>query len=314
MKQFLSIKDVESVEQLIKEALQLKRNPFAFEQIGKNKTLGLIFLNPSLRTRLSSQKAALNLGMHTIEMNINKDGWEIAFEDGEVMNVSSQEHIKEVAAVIGQYCDILGVRTFASLRDRAKDYREEILMKFVKYAQIPVISLESASLHPLQSFADLITIEEYKKTSRPKVVLTWTPHPKPLPQAVANSFVEWMRLAPVKLVVAHPQGYDLAPAFSNGASVCYNQEEAFKNADFIYAKGWSAYHPYGKLPPVAASWKVTKEKMSLTNNAKFMHCLPVRRNVVVSDEVIDSENSLVIKQAANRVYSAQTVLKKILNT
>jgi N-succinyl-L-ornithine transcarbamylase len=312
MKQFLSVADVPHVPQLVKEGLLLKKNPFQFSELGKNKTIGLIFLNPSLRTRMSTHKAALNLGMSVMVMNLDKEGWQIEMEDGTVMDGGSQEHIKEAVGVLSRYCDILGVRTFAGLKDREKDYEEEVLMKFVKYSSVPIISLESATRHPFQSLADWMTIEEHKKVARPKVVLTWAAHPKSLPQAVPNSFVEWMKIAPVELVVTHPEGYKLADEFSNGVKVVYNQEEALQGADFVYAKNWSSYKHYGQIINTDKSWMITDKKMSLTNQAKFMHCLPVRRNVIVADSVIDSSNSIVLDEAENRVYSAQVVLKRIL--
>jgi N-succinyl-L-ornithine transcarbamylase len=245
-------------------------------------------------------------------MNVGKDSWQIAFEDGEIMNGNSQEHIKEAAAVVSQYCDIIGIRTFPSLTDKAQDYEEYVLQKFVKHARVPVISLESATRHPLQSLADWMTIEEYRKKTRPKVVLTWAPHPRALPQAVPNSFVEWMHYADVELVVAHPEGYELSDHFMKGLRPEYNQAKAFRDADFIYAKNWSSYYQYGQCPPAKQNWIVNEDKMKLTNQAYFMHCLPVRRNVVVADEVIDSKQSLVIELSNNRTYAAQAVLKNIL--
>lgn len=310
MKQFLSVNDVENVEALVKEGLALKKAPFAHPDLGKNKTLGMIFFNPSLRTRLSSQKAALNLGMSVIVMNINQEGWQIEFEDGAVMNGDKQEHIKEAVGVISQYCDILGVRTFASLTDREKDYKEEVLQKFLQYSSVPLVSLESATKHPLQSLADLIMIEEHKQIARPKVVLTWAPHPRALPQAVPNSFVEWMKAAPVELTVAFPEGYALADSLLEGVKVTHDQNAAFENADFIYAKNWSSYHEYGKVLSQDPSWTVDQQKMALTNQAKFMHCLPIRRNVIATDEVVD--NSAVIELAGNRVFAAQAVLKRMI--
>ncbi|MFD1553508.1 N-acetylornithine carbamoyltransferase [Putridiphycobacter roseus] len=312
MKKFTSIKDITDINELLTLAKNLKKKPFEFKSFGANKTLGLLFFNPSLRTRLSTQKAAMNLGMQVMVMNINADGWQMELEDGTVMNTGSQEHIKEAAAVISQYCDIIGIRTFASLRDKVGDYEEEVLNKFIKYALVPVISLESAILHPLQSFADLITIDAVKTKIKPKVVLTWAPHPKALPQAVANSFVEWMRNSNVDLVIANPEGFDLAPQFTAGVKVLHNQDEALMDADFVYAKNWSSYTDYGKIGMALEHWMITGEKMELTDNGKFMHCLPVRRNVVVSDGVIDSENSLVLQQANNRTYAAQAVLLKLL--
>lgn len=314
MQQFLSIKDVSHPAELVKEALEIKKNPFAWKELGKNKTLGLIFLNPSLRTRLSTQKAAMNLGMSVMVMNLDKEGWQIELEDGTVMDGSTQEHIKEAAGVLSRYCDILGIRTFAGLQDREKDYSEEILMKFVRYSRVPVISLESATRHPFQSLADWMTIAEHQTVARPKVVLTWAAHPKALPQAVPNSFVEWMKVAPVDLVVTHPEGYELAEEFSQDVKVIYHQDEALAGADFVYAKNWSSYRYYGKILNHDRRWMITPEKMALTNRAKFMHCLPVRRNVIVSDQVLDSGQSIVLDEAENRVYAAQAVLKRILNS
>jgi N-succinyl-L-ornithine transcarbamylase len=312
MKQFTSIKDITDLNGLLSLSKKIKKNPFGFKSYGENKTLGLLFFNPSLRTRLSTQKAAMNLGMNVMVMNLNTDGWSIELEDGTIMNEGTQEHIKEAAGVISQYCDIIGIRTFASLNDKIKDYNEEIIYKFIKHALVPVISLESATLHPLQSFSDLITIDEAKTKVKPRVVLTWAPHPKRLPQAVANSFVEWMSKTDVDLVIANPKGFDLSPEFTKGVEVTHNQDDALKNADFVYTKNWSSFDNYGEIGTEFDDWVVTKEKMDLTNHGKFMHCLPVRRNVVVSDDVIDSDNSLVLQQANNRVYAAQTVLLKIL--
>jgi N-succinyl-L-ornithine transcarbamylase len=314
LKQFLSIKDVPNLPVLVNEALSQKRNPFADKQIGKNKTLGLLFFNASLRTRLSTQKAAQNLGMEVIIMNVTQDSWGLEMQDGAVMDGDKAEHVKEGAAVIGQYCDIIGVRSFASLTDKEKDLQEEVISQFVKYAGVPVLSLESALRHPLQSLTDVITIEEYKTKQVPKVVLTWAPHPKALPQAVPNSFAEWMNAAQVDFVITHPKGYELDKAFVGNARVTNNQHEAFENADFIYAKNWSSFTDYGKILSKDTAWSVTAAKMKLTNGAKFMHCLPVRRNVVVMDEVLDSPDSIVIPQAGNRVWAAQAVLKQMLNS
>jgi N-succinyl-L-ornithine transcarbamylase len=294
------------------EALMEKKFPFANKELGRNKTLGLIFLNPSLRTRLSTQRAAQNLGMDVIVMNLDKEGWSIETKDGVVMDGSAAEHIKEAAAVIGQYCDIVGVRSFPKLQNREEDYADETLNKFLKYAGVPVVSLESATLHPFQSLADLITITELKNKPKPKVVLSWAPHPKNLPQAVPNSFSEWMTKTDFDFVITHPQGYELAEQFTKGAKIEYDQDKAFKGADFIYAKNWSSYKEYGKILSQDKNWTINNKKMALTNNAKFMHCLPVRRNVVVADEVLDGPNSVVLQQAKNRIYSAQIVLKKIL--
>ena len=312
MENFFSIKDVKNINALLANALEVKANPIANKELGRNKTLGLIFYNSSLRTRISSQKAAYNLGMDVIVLNIGSDGWELESKDGVVMDKGTAEHIKEAAAVISEYVDVIGIRCFASLKDRAADYSEEVLQNFIKHATVPIVNLESSTLHPLQSFADLITIETNKTKPRPKVVLTWAPHPRALPQAVANSFIEWMNEADVELVVTHPKGYELAPEFTNGIATEYDQKKAFEGADFIYAKNWSSYTEYGQILNSDLSWCVNSDKMSVTNNAKFMHCLPVRRNVVVSDEVIDSENSIVIEQASNRVVSIQTILQELI--
>ncbi|MFT6167455.1 MAG: N-succinyl-L-ornithine transcarbamylase [Vicingaceae bacterium] len=312
MKQFTSIKDISNLDDLLTLSKKIKENPFDHKSFGQNKTLALLFFNPSLRTRLSTQKAAMNLGMNVMVMNLNNDGWSIEMEDGTIMNKGTQEHIKEAAGVISQYCDIIGIRTFASLSDKKKDYEEDILNKFIKNTTVPIVSLESATLHPLQSFADLMTINEFKTSSKPKVVLTWAPHPKALPQAVANSFAEWMAKSDVELVITNPEGFDLSSEFTKGIEIIHNQNDALKDADFVYAKNWSSYENYGKIGEGFNDWILTKEKMDLTNNGKFMHCLPIRRNVVVSDEVIDSKNSLVLQQAKNRTYSAQTILLKML--
>lgn len=312
MKQFLSIKDVQSLPSLLEEAGKVKKNPFGFKSLGKNKSVCLLFLNPSLRTRLSSQRAAANLGLEAVLLDVNSGGWKLEFDDGVVMDGDKAEHVKEAAAVIGSYFDVIAIRAFAELKDRAEDYSEKILSAFVKYCGVPVINMESSTGHPLQAFADLITIEEHKLVSRPKVVLTWAPHPRALPQAVANSFVRWMNVADVDLVVTHPKGYELSSETMNGVEPEYDQDKAFEGADFIYAKNWSSYSEYGKILSTDSSWMVTGKKMALTNNAKFMHCLPVRRNVVVSDDVLDSSSNLVISEAANRIVSMQTVLKKIL--
>lgn len=312
MENFFSVKDVKDMQALLKKALEVKANPLANETLGKHKTLGLIFYNSSLRTRISSQKAAYNLGMDVITLNVNGDGWQLESKDGVVMDQGTAEHIKEAAAVISEYVDVIGIRCFAGLEDRDYDYREETLQSFMKHATVPIINLESSTLHPLQSLADLVTIETNKTKPRPKVVLTWAPHPRALPQAVSNSFIEWMKKADVDLVVAHPEGYDLAPEFTKGVTVEYDQNKAFEGADFVYAKNWSSYTEYGQILSKDFGWTVDAEKMAVTNNAKFMHCLPVRRNVVVTDEVIDSENSLVIEQAGNRVVSIQTVLQEFL--
>lgn len=312
MKNFFSVKDVENVQDLLAKALEVKANPLANNELGKHKTLGLIFYNSSLRTRISSQKAAYNLGMDVIVLNIGSDGWELESKDGVIMDQGTAEHIKEAAAVISEYVDVIGIRCFAKLEDREYDYSEEVLQNFIEHATVPIVNLESSTLHPLQSLADLVTIETNKTKPRPKVVLTWAPHPRALPQAVSNSFIEWMKEAEVDLMVTHPEGYDLAPEFTKGVTVEYDQKKAFEDADFIYAKNWSSYTDYGQILSKDLNWTVSSDKMAVTNNAKFMHCLPVRRNVVVADEVIDSENSIVIEQAGNRVVSIQTVLQEFL--
>ena len=312
MKKFTSVKDIPSFEKALETAIEVKKNPYGFQHLGKNKTMVLVFFNSSLRTRLSTQKAALNLGMNTMVMNVNEDSWQLESEMGVVMDGNTAEHLREAIPVIGRYCDVIGVRAFAKFENRDSDYSEKILTQFVDYAGVPVISMEGATRHPLQSFADLLTIEEYKKVDRPKVVLTWAPHPRALPQAVANSFVEWMSETDYDLVVTHPKGYELSPDFMGDVKVEYDQKKAFEGADFIYAKNWASFNDYGKILSEDMSWTVNEEKMALTNDAKFMHCLPVRRNVVVSDGVIDSDNSIVVEQAYNRQVTAQAVLKMIL--
>ena len=312
MNRFLTVGDIGNLENALKEAAEVKRTPFAWQHLGKNKTVILIFFNSSLRTRLSTQKAALNLGMNAIVLNVNSDSWKLETEMGVVMDGDKSEHLREAIPVIGSYCDIIGVRSFARFEDREFDYNESILNQFIQYSGKPVISLESATRHPCQAFADLITIEEYKKTKRPKVVLTWAPHPRALPQAVPNSFTEWMKAADVDFVFTCPEGYELAPEFMDGVTVEYDQRKAFEGADFIYAKNWASYSQYGKILSKDMSWTVDKAHMDLTNHAKFMHCLPVRRNMIVADEVIDSPDSIVIPEAANRVVSAQVVIKRML--
>lgn len=312
MKNFTSVKDIPNLKAACETAFEVKKNPFGFQHLGKNKTMVLVFFNSSLRTRLSTQKAAMNLGMNTMVMNVNGDSWQLESELGVVMDGDKPEHLLEAIPVIGKYCDILGVRAFARFENKEDDYSEKIINQFVEHAGVPVVSMEGATRHPLQSYADLLTIEEYKTKERPKVVLTWAPHPKALPQAVANSFVEWMSETDYDLVVTHPEGYELAPEFIGDVKVEYDQEKAFEGADFIYAKNWSSYKYYGKVVSKDMSWTVNEEKMALTNNAKFMHCLPVRRNVVVTDAVLDSPNSIVVEQAYNREVTAQAVLKMIL--
>jgi N-succinyl-L-ornithine transcarbamylase len=312
MKLFSSVNDVTDVGALVAEALQLKQNPYAFQHLGKNKTLALVFLNPSLRTRMSTQKAALNLGMNVMVLNMDKEGWALELRDNVIMNGNTVEHIKEAAAVMGQYADIIGVRSFPGLKDRNEDYSEMIFNKFVQYCGVPVVSLESATRHPLQSLADLVTIEELKTRPKPKVVLTWAPHIKPLPQAVPNSFAEWMCKADVDFTITHPKGYELSPDFTNGAKITNNQDEALADADFIYVKNWSAYEPYGQIFTGNEDWMLTNEKLKGTHDAKVMHCLPVRRNLELSDEILDGPCSIVVHEAANRVWAAQAILKRML--
>lgn len=312
MTRFTDVHSLPSLHEALADALAVKQDPWSHATLGARKTLGLLFMNPSLRTRMSTQKAAALLGMDVMVLNAGSDSWTLETRDGVVMDGGATEHIKEAAAVMGQYCDILGVRTFAGLQDREADYREDVLESFIRYAGVPVISLESATRHPLQSFADLITIETTKRTPRPRVVLTWAPHPKALPQAVANSFAEWMRHADVDLVVTHPHGYELAPEFVDGVHVMHDQDAALDGADYVYAKNWSSYTSYGQILSQDRSWTITEDKMRRTNNARFMHCLPVRRNMIVSDGVLDGPSSIVIEQAGNRVVSAQTVLMHML--
>src|SRR6201985_676128 len=304
MKNFTSVHDVTDINALVAEALQLKNNPYEYQHLGKNKALGLVFLNPSLRTRMSTQKAALNLGMNAMVLNIDKEGWALELEDGVIMNGTTVEHIREAAAVMGQYVDIIGVRSFPGLKDREEDYTEGVFNKFVEFCGVPLVSLESATRHPLQSLADLISIEELKTKPRPKVVLTWAPHIKPLPQAVPNSFAEWMCKADVEFTITHPVGYELSTDFTRGATITHNQDKALADADFIYVKNWSAYEPYGKVLPGNEEWMLTNDKLKTTHNAKVMHCLPVRRNLELSDEILDGEHSIVVHEAANRVWAA----------
>lgn len=307
MKKFTTVGDIQDVNQLVDQALTLKQHPYQHKIA--NKTVGLIFFNPSLRTRMSTQKAAFNLGVQVMVLNIDKDGWKIEFENGAVMNSGAQEHIKDAARVMSLYCDVLGVRTFASLNNREDDYNETVLQQFIHYAEVPVLSLESATRHPLQSLADMMTIKEQGIT-RPKVVLTWAPHPRALPQAVPNSFLEWVIKTDAEVHAAFPKGYALAPQFLSGVTVHHDQNEALENADIVYAKNWSSYTAYGQTPKVSEDWTVTDDTMKLTHHGQFMHCLPIRRNVVASDAVIDQ--SLVYQQAKNREYSAQLILQKLL--
>ncbi len=316
MKKFTCVEDIGYLKEALREALEVKRDRFAYKHLGENKTLLMIFFNSSLRTRLSTQKAAMNLGMNVMVLDVNQGAWKLETERGVVMDGDKAEHLLEAIPVMGSYCDIIGVRSFAGLKDRNEDYEERVIEQFIKYSGRPVFSMEAATRHPLQSFADMITIEEHKRTARPKVVLTWAPHPKALPQAVANSFAEWVLKSDYELVITHPKGYELDEEFTRGAVIEYDQRKAFEGADFIYAKNWSAYsgENYGKVLSVDKDWTVDAEKMSLTNNAYFMHCLPVRRNMIVTDEVIEAPTSLVIPEAANREISAQVVLMRMLES
>ena len=319
MKSFFHVSDIGDLKTALEEARQVKQTPFAWKHLGENKTIMLVFFNSSLRTRLSSQKAALNLGMNPIVLNIGSDSWKLETEMGVVMDGDKSEHLREAIPVMASYCDIIGVRSFAGLSDREFDYAETVLSQFIQYSGKPVISLESATVHPCQAFADLITIEEYRKKDRPKVVLTWAPHPRALPQAVPNSFAEWMNAADVDFVITHPKGYELDPKFAGNARVEYDQMKALEGADFVYAKNWSCpgvSDPslYGQILSKDMGWTVDAAHMAVTNNAYFMHCLPVRRNMIVSDEVIDAPTSLVIPEAANRVVSAQVVMKRMLES
>ena len=314
MKYFQHVEDIGDLKAAVNEALEVKANRFAYKHLGENKTLMMIFFNSSLRTRLSTQKAAMNLGMNVIVLDVNQGAWKLETERGVIMDGDKPEHLLEAIPVMGCYCDVIGVRSFARFENKTDDYEEKILNQFIKYSGRPVFAMETATVHPLQSFADLITIEEHKRVERPKVVLTWAPHPKALPQAVPNSFAEWMNAANYDFVITHPHGYELDPRFVGNARVEYDQDKALAGADFVYAKNWSAYADpnYGKVLSTDRSWTITTEKMALTNNGFFMHCLPVRRNMIVSDDVIESANSLVIPEAANREISAQVVLKRIL--
>ncbi len=319
MRSFFNVEDIGSLGKALAEAAEVKHNPFGFKKLGENKTIMLVFFNNSLRTRLSSQKAALNLGMTPIVLNIGQDSWKLETQMGVVMDSDKSEHLREAIPVMASYCDIIGVRSFAGLVDREYDYNETILKQFIEYSGKPVISLESATVHPCQAFADLITIDEHKKSPRPKVVMSWAPHPKALPQAVPNSFAQWMNAADVDFVVTHPEGYELDPRFVGNARVEYDQMKAFEGADFVYAKNWSCPgvtdpSKYGQILSKDMSWTVGRRQMAVTDNAFFMHCLPVRRNMIVTDEVIDAPTSLVIPEAANRVVSAQVAMKRMLES
>ncbi len=314
MKKFTCVEDLGDLRAAVAEAMEIKRDRFAHSDLGRNRTLLMIFFNSSLRTRLSTQKAAMNLGMNVMVLDVNQGAWKLETERGVVMDGDKAEHLLEAIPVMASYCDIIGVRSFAQLKDKAEDYEERVIEQFIRYSGRPVFSMEAATRHPLQSFADLITIEEHKTKERPKVVLTWAPHPKALPQAVPNSFAEWMNATDYEFVITHPEGYELDPQFVGRAKVEYDQRKAFEGADFIYAKNWSAYADpnYGQVISNDRDWTVDAEKMALTNNAYFMHCLPVRRNMIVTDEVIESERSLVIPEAANREISAEVVIKRLL--
>jgi N-succinyl-L-ornithine transcarbamylase len=314
MRKFTCVDDIGPLNRALENAWEVKKSPFADSHLGKNKTLLMIFFNSSLRTRLSTQKAAMNLGMNVIVLDINQGAWKLETERGVIMDGDKPEHILEAIPVMGSYCDIIGVRAFAGLVSKSEDYNETIINQFIEYSGKPVFSMEAATRHPLQSFADLITIEEYKKVKSPKVVLTWAPHPKALPQAVANSFAEWMNRSDYEFVITHPHGYELSKEFAGDAVIEYDFNKAFEGADFIYAKNWSSFNDdtYGQILNIDRSWMVNSEKMQLTRNAKFMHCLPVRRNMIVSDDVIESVDSIVVPQAANRVVSAQVVIREML--
>ena len=314
MKNFINSDDISDYKKIVEEAIQLKSNPNQLEDIGKNKSIGLLFFNPSLRTRISTQKASMILGLKTFVMNFNSEGWQLEFENNTIMSEDKAEHVKDAAKVLSEYCDIIAIRKFADLNNKIDDEKEIVLSSFLKYSTVPILNLESSTFHPLQGLADAITIHETKNKARPKIVLSWAPHPKSLPHAVPNSFIKMAKKNNFELIVSNPIGYDLNPEITKGINIIHDQKEAFINADFIYAKNWSSYENYGKVLINDSSWKIDRNKMSLTNNAKFMHCLPVRRNVVVDDDVIDSENSLVISQAENRIYSALIIIKKIIES
>lgn len=316
MKTFMGVKDLGDLNAALAEAFEVKKNPFGWEHLGKHKTLLMVFFNSSLRTRLSTQRAGTNLGLNTIVLDVNAGAWKLETERGVIMDGDKPEHLLEAIPVMGCYCDLIGVRSFARFENKEFDYSEAIIKQFIEYSGRPVFSMESATCHPLQAFADLITIEQYKEKKRPKVVMTWAPHPKALPQAVPNSFADFMNEADVDFVITHPEGYELCDKFTRGAKIEYDQDKALEGADFVYAKNWSAYRNpnYGQIISKDMTWTITADKMKLTDNAFFMHCLPVRRNMIVSDEVIESPRSIVIPEAANRVVSAQTVMKRILES
>lgn len=322
MKQFISVHDVANINALVEKALAYKANPFRDKNLGMHKRIGCLFLNPSMRTRLSTQIAAQNLGMEAIVFNVGAEGWALEFEEGAIMNGTTVEHVKDAAPIMGQYFDILAIRTFPSLKNREEDYSERYIQQFIKYAGIPVVSLESATLHPLQSLTDVITIQEtwqnnpkrQTPNTKPKVVLTWAPHVKPLPQCVANSFAQWMTACgEVDFVVTHPEGYALDGQFTKGATILHNQDEALQGADYVYVKNWSSYEQYGEILCCDKSWMLTNEKLAATSNANVMHCLPVRRNVELSDDILDGPNSIITLEASNRVWAAQAVLAEIVH-
>jgi N-succinyl-L-ornithine transcarbamylase len=316
LKQFISAHDVKDINAIVEKALLYKADPFKDKSIGINKRIGCLFLNPSMRTRLSTQIAAQNLGMEAIVFNVGSEGWSLEFEEGAIMNGSTVEHVKDAAPIMGNYFDILAIRTFPTLKSREEDYSEQYIQQFIKYAGIPIVSLESATLHPLQSLTDVITIKEtFREIRRPKIVLTWAPHVKPLPQCVANSFAQWINAwGEAEFVITHPNGYELAEQFTNGAKIVHDQNEALKEADYIYVKNWSAYQDYGQVLSTDISWMLTNDKLKLSNNAKVMHCLPVRRNIELSDEILDGPNSIITREASNRVWAAQAVLNEILRS
>ncbi|MDE6238828.1 MAG: acetylornithine carbamoyltransferase [Muribaculaceae bacterium] len=316
MKKFTCADDIGDIKKALDEAFEIKRDRFAYTDLGRNRTLLMIFFNSSLRTRLSTQKAAMNLGMNVMVLDVNQGAWKLETERGVVMDGDKPEHLLEAIPVMGSFCDMIGVRSFAGLKDKAEDYEERVIEQFIRYSGKPVFSMEAATRHPLQSFADLITIEEFKTVERPKIVMTWAPHPKALPQAVPNSFAEWINKTDYEFVITHPEGYELDPQFVGRATVEYDRKKAFEGADFVYAKNWSAYTDpnYGKVLSTDRNWTVDTDTMKLTNNAFFMHCLPVRRNMIVTDDVIESDRSIVIPEAANREISAQAVIKRILES
>ena len=313
MKNFIKLDDLNDFNKTLSLAFEMKKNINSYSNIGKNKTLGMIFFNPSLRTRLSTQKAANMLGINIMIMNFNNEAWALEFEDGTKMSGIRSEHVKEAAGVISQYCDMLAIRAFATLENKKNDEEEIVLNNFVKHSTIPVINMESATAHPLQALADAMTITEYNNKQKPKIVLSWAPHPKALPHAVANSFIKMIKNINAEFIITNPEGYDLNPKITKGVKIYANQEEAFKEADFIYAKNWCSYENYGKVLRTSDEWIINDKKMNYTNNAKFMHCLPIRRNIVASDQVLDNKNSLVLKQSENRVYACQAVLKQLID-